>query len=279
MPEDVHPRRVPPQEDGLLRRVRALDEVERAGVHLVVHRLHPLLGERAGVLDRTAGLRADHAARAELLLERGILGVVGILRLLLRVQVVEVAEELVEAVVGRQVLVTVAEVVLAVLRGHVALALQQRGDRRVFRLDPEVGARQPDLGETGPDRRLAREERRATGRAALLPVPVREERALLRDAIDVGRLVSHDAQVVRAHVVPADVVAPDHDDVRLARRDGELRRREPRGENDGDESGPELHRAPPLACPSWHASGYLRQRRRMVPRASHGSSRGFLTDL
>jgi hypothetical protein len=47
------------------------------------------------------------------------------LRLLLGVQVVEVAEELVEAVVGRQVLVAVAEVVLAELAGHVAVRLEQ----------------------------------------------------------------------------------------------------------------------------------------------------------
>ena len=59
-----------------------------------------LRGQRAGVLD-LAVRRVDleHAARAELLAELRVLRIVGILRLLLGVEVVEVAEELVEAVV------------------------------------------------------------------------------------------------------------------------------------------------------------------------------------
>ena len=80
------------------------------------------------------GPAVQHAARAELLLELGVLRVVRVLRLLLGVQVVEVAEELVEAVGRRQELVAVAEVVLAELAGDVAQRLQQVGDRRVLRL-------------------------------------------------------------------------------------------------------------------------------------------------
>ena len=80
--------------------------------------------ERAGVLDLLRSVRirpaVQHAARTELLLELGILRVVRVLRLLLGVQMVEVAEELVEAVDGRQELVAVAEVVLAELAGGVA---------------------------------------------------------------------------------------------------------------------------------------------------------------
>ena len=73
----------------------------------------------------------DHAARPEVLAEvREVLlrWIVVHLRLFLGVQVVEVAEELVEAVVGRQHVVEVAEVVLAELAGGVALVLQQRRD-------------------------------------------------------------------------------------------------------------------------------------------------------
>ena len=115
-----------------------------AGEELLVHRFHALARERAGVLD---GLLADaaearilgrivavgrlalqHAARAELGAELGVLRVVGVLRLLLGIEVVEVAEELVEAVHRRQELVAVAEMVLAELAGGVALRLQQLGD-------------------------------------------------------------------------------------------------------------------------------------------------------
>ena len=56
-------------------------------------------------------------------------GIVVHLRLFFGVQVVEVAEELVEAVVGRQHVIQVAEVVLAELPGRVALLLEQRRDR------------------------------------------------------------------------------------------------------------------------------------------------------
>jgi hypothetical protein len=63
----------------------------------------------------------EHAARAELLPELGVLRVVVRLRLLLGVEVVEIAEELVEAVDSRQVLVPVAEVIFPELAADVAL--------------------------------------------------------------------------------------------------------------------------------------------------------------
>jgi hypothetical protein len=106
-------------------------------------------GERAGVGDAAVGEAVDHATRTEVLLELGVLRVVGVLRLLLGVQVIEVAEELVETVVRRQHLVAVAEVVLAELAGDVALRPEQRGDRRVGGLHALGRARQADLGE-GP---------------------------------------------------------------------------------------------------------------------------------
>ena len=128
---EVHPRAVPPAEERLAGLVLPLDEVLGGGDGLVVDRLHPLLGERAGVFDRLAalavGLALEHAARAVLLEERLAVGqapcrrVVAVLGLFLGVEVVEVAEELVEAVHRRQVLVAIALVVLAELAGGVAL--------------------------------------------------------------------------------------------------------------------------------------------------------------
>ena len=96
-------------------------EVAATGLgDFLVDRLHALLVERAGALDLLRAVRVgpgvDHAARAVFLDQRRVLEVVRILRLLLGVEVVERAEELVEAVRGGQVLVAVAEVVLAELR-------------------------------------------------------------------------------------------------------------------------------------------------------------------
>ncbi len=69
------------------------------------------------------------------------------LRLFLGVQVIEVAEELVEAVIGRQHVVEVAEVVLAELPGRIALVLEQRrdGDGLFGHADRRAG--NADLGE------------------------------------------------------------------------------------------------------------------------------------
>src|SRR5205823_3182599 len=112
----------------------------------------------------------------------------------------------------------VAQVILAELAAHVAVRLEQFGDRRVLRLDSQRRSRQADLGQAGADRRLTHDERRAPGRAALLSVPVGEACAFPGDAVDVRRPVSHDAAVVAARVEPADVIAPDDEDVRLLAR-------------------------------------------------------------
>ncbi len=214
----------------------ALDEVEPVLEHLVVDRLHPLLRQRAGVLDPLPADTAealvlgvvvlvgrpgvDDAARPEALAEmREVLGrrPVRQLRLLLRVQVVEVAEELVEAVHGRQVLVQVAEVVLAELPRRVAERLQQLGDRHVLGLEADVHAGDADLAEAGAVDALAGDERRAAGGAALLAVGVGEAHPLVRDPVDVRRPVAHQPVAVAAEVRDPDVVAPDHEDVRLVR--------------------------------------------------------------
>ena len=112
---------------------------------LLVHRLHPLPRQRAGVLDRLLAdlaehridgrvvlvgrLALHHAARAELLPEIRVLRIVRVFRLFLGVEVIEVAEELIEAVHRRQVLVAVAEVVLAELAGGIAEILEELRDR------------------------------------------------------------------------------------------------------------------------------------------------------
>ena len=156
----------------------------------------------------------QHAARAELRAELGILRVVRILRLVLGVEVIEIAEELVEAVDGRQELVAVAEMVLAELAGGVALRLEQLGERRVLLGQSFLGARQADLEQAGAEATLPGDERGASGGAGLLGVEVGEDRAFFGDAVDVGRAVAHLAAVVGAGVPVADVVAEDDEDVR-----------------------------------------------------------------
>ena len=91
---------------------------------------------------------------------------------------IEVAEELVEAVHRGQMLVPVALVVLAELSGGVALALEDRGHRHVGLLPAFLGAGQADLGHAGADGDGAADEGGAPCRAALLGVVVGEGRRL-----------------------------------------------------------------------------------------------------
>src|SRR5262249_11571278 len=161
-----------------------LDEVDRRAGGLVVDRLHSLPGERPGVLD---GLLADlaeawidslivdvgrlaleHAPRAEFRLELRILRVVGMLRLLLGIEVIEVAEELVEAMNRRQELVAVAEMVFAELAGGIAERFQRLGDGDVLCLQAQRRRREADLGHAGTQAGLAGDERGAPRIAALL---------------------------------------------------------------------------------------------------------------
>ena len=198
---EVHARAVPPAEERLVGLRLPLDEVDRRVGGLVVDRLHPLFRERAGVLDRlladlaearvdgrivpVAGGALEHAARSELGLERRILRIVGVLGLFLGIEVIEVAEELIEAVHRRQELVAVAEMVLAELAGGVAERLQRLGDGDVLRLQAERGARQADFGVPvrRPDWPVMKDG--AARRAALLGVVVGEHQAFAGDAVDV----------------------------------------------------------------------------------------------
>ena len=126
-----------------------------------------------------AGDRRVAADRRDGLLGRRLVDV-GEADALHRVEVVEVAPELLEAVRGRQRVGVVAEVVLAELAGVVAEVVQELGERR--RAGPQVGraARQLRRDHAGAQRVHAGEEGVATGGAALLGVVVGEERAFLR---------------------------------------------------------------------------------------------------
>ena len=88
------------------------------------------------------------------------------LGLLFGVEVVQVAEELVEAVIGGQVFVTIAQMVLAKLSGGVSKRLEELGDRGIFRLDAFPRAGKAHLGQAGTQGVLARYERGTAGRTA-----------------------------------------------------------------------------------------------------------------
>ena len=230
----MHARRVVPNEEWFARDVLALHKVDRRSGGLVVDRFHALLGESARVLDGLladlpesridgriilgCGLGLEHAARAELCPVRRVLRVVRQFRLFLGIEVVEVAEEFVEAVDRGQCLVAIADVILAELAGRVAHVAQEAADRGILLADAHRRAREPNLAQPGADDVLAREKRRTSRGARLFAVVVQEPNAFLGDAIDVGRLVPHQAAAVSADVGDPDVVAEDDEDVGLLLR-------------------------------------------------------------
>ena len=148
----MHVGGVHPGEERLARFFLACDEVDAGLGGFVVDGLHALLGERSGVLDSLLAQRAEarvdligfllggpgmhHTARQHLRAElRSLLfgWVVRVFGLFLGVEVVQVAEELVETVCGGQVLVEITEMVLAELASGITDGLEQCRDRRVFR--------------------------------------------------------------------------------------------------------------------------------------------------
>ena len=206
----MHVGGVEPHEERLAGLVLARDEVLGRRDELVVAGLHPLLGERAGVLDLLLADAAPalllgrivlvlrpavkHPARSEPLAElREVLGrrIVVHLRLLLGVEVVEVAEELVEAVHGRQILVEIAQMVLAELAGGVTLVLEELRNRHGLSLEADRCGWDADLGQAGAIDALPGDEGRAAGGAGLLTVGVGEHHAFLGEPVDVGRVVAH----------------------------------------------------------------------------------------
>ena len=161
----------------------------------------------------------DHVARTDVVQQ--ILRVVGVRRVFHRVEMIEVAEELVEAVHRRQELVLVAKVVLAKLAGGVAHSFQRGGDGHGLRGYADGCAGLADRGHAGADRQLAGDEVGAARRATRLGIVIGEQHAFCGELVEVGCPAGHHAAVIGADIPHADVVAHDDDDVRpLARRRG-----------------------------------------------------------
>src|SRR5262245_18940480 len=158
----------------------------------------------------------EHTPRSEFFPELRIFWIVVGLRFFFGIEMIQVAEKFVEAVHGWQMLIAIPQVVFAELAAGVAALLEQIGDRRRPIRDAVLGARHADGQEPGAKRVLSKNERSPAGGAALLRVGVGEQRTFRRDAIYVGRAVSHDAMVVRADVVHANIVAPNNQAVRFS---------------------------------------------------------------
>jgi hypothetical protein len=217
-----------------------VDVVDGRRDDVVVDGLHPFLIEGAGVLDHLLtdrpefgiigsgrlladGPALEHPARQRQRMQQWeLIGVwvVELLGLLLGVEVIQVAEEFVEPMNGGQVLVEVAEVVLAELRGRIPERLQQFGDSGILSGPTDIEARRTDLAHTGAVHALPADERRPSCGAALLAVGVGEPHPLVGDSVDVWRAIAHQAVAVATEIGDPDVVTPNHQNVGLPVRHG-----------------------------------------------------------
>ena len=107
----------------------------------------------------------------------------------------------------------IAQVVLAELAGRVAEVQQKLGQARSpgFQIGRAAGQLRRDHSRA--QRIHARNERIATGRAALHGDVVHEDRALAPDAVNVGCFPDHQAAMIDPRLHPADVIAHDEEDV------------------------------------------------------------------
>ena len=155
----------------------------------------------------------DHVARPNDVQQ--VLRIIGMGRVFHCIEVVEVAEELVEAVDRWQELVAIAEVILAELAGGITLRLESGGNRAGFRRQSHFCAGLSDSGHPRANWQLTRNKVRATCRATCLGIVVGEQHSLLGQLIEIRRPPGHHAPVVCAYVPHANVVAHDEDDVRF----------------------------------------------------------------
>ena len=225
--DDMHPGWIEPQEERLVFGLGLLDELQCQVANFVVHGFHPLRIKRSGVLDplladlaparihggiiHVGRPRVDHVARTDHIQQ--LLRIAGVGRVFHRVEVIQVAEEFVEAMHRWQKFIFVAEVVLAELAGGVAHAFQRGGDGNCLRGQADGCTGLADRGHAGADRQFAGNEVGATRRAARLGVVVGEQHAFGGDLVEVRRPPGHHAAVVGADIPDADVVAHDDDDV------------------------------------------------------------------
>ncbi len=126
----MHVRGVPPDEEGLLLINGAVDEVERQFGDLIVYRLHTFLCQWTGVFNTAVGERVNDAARAGQDAFRQMARIIGVFWFFFRVEVIQVAEEFVKAVIAGQIFVLVAQMILAELARRIAERLQHFGDGR-----------------------------------------------------------------------------------------------------------------------------------------------------
>ncbi len=130
-----------------------------------------------------------------------------------RVEVIEVAEELVEPVDRGQELIEIAEVVLTELARGITHGLERRRNGNRLCGNPDVRAGLADRGHARAHRNLAGNESGPPSRTTRLAVVVGEQHPLFGQLVEVRCTASHHAAMVGADVPNANVISHDNDDI------------------------------------------------------------------
>lgn len=94
---------------------------------------------------------------------------------------------------------------------HVTLVFQEARHGRVF-------FRQPYFQQTGAERALAGDKGGSTSGATIFTVGIGEQDAIVGNRVDFGRPLAHHSVVISADIEPANIVAPNNQNVWLVLR-------------------------------------------------------------
>jgi hypothetical protein len=102
----MHVSEIHPHKERVAGRMLVFDKFDRPGRNIVVNGFHALSGQRAGILDLLRpirlGITVNNTPRAEFFPELGVLWIVTVLRLLLGIQVIEIAVKFIKTMIGGQ---------------------------------------------------------------------------------------------------------------------------------------------------------------------------------
>ena len=136
-------------------------------------------------------------------------------RLFFRIEVIKIAKELVESMIGGPHMVEIAQMVLTEMSCSITLFLQQCGDRYDLFTHPDRCARYAYFGQAGAVNALPGNEGRASCCTGLFAIRVCKHHAFFCNTVNVGCLVTHQSVRITTEIGYSNVITPDDKNIRL----------------------------------------------------------------
>src|SRR4051812_47417373 len=129
------------------------------------------------------------------------------------IEVIEIPEELIEPMHGRQKLIEIAQVIFTELTGCISLRFERCSNGASLRWYTHLGTGLADGGHTSADRKFAHDEVRSPCGATRLSVVIGEQHPFLGEFVEVWCAPCHHATMVSAYVPHPDIITHDEQDV------------------------------------------------------------------